>query len=53
MSKLVEQVVVKKFIQHISSNNLDNSDQSTHKAGSSTETDKLHIKNEIHLPVTC
>ena len=48
MSKLVEQVVVKKLIQHISSNNLEN----PHQSGHSTETALLHIKNEIHLSLS-
>ena len=53
MSKLVERVVVKKLMQHINSNNLDNPHQSAYKTGHSTETALLHIKNEIHTSLSC
>ena len=49
MSKLVEWLVVKQFMQHINSNNLDNPHLSAYKTGHSTETVLMHIKNEIHL----
>ena len=53
MSKLVERVVVKQFMQHINSNNLENPHQSTYKTGHSTQTALLHNKNEIHLSLSC
>ena len=52
MSKLVEWVVAKQQMQHIYSNNLDNTRQSAYKSGHSMETVLLHIKNEIHLSLS-
>ena len=49
MSKFVERVVVKQLMQHINSNNLDNSRQSAYKSGHSTETTLPHIKNKVHV----
>ena len=53
MSKLLEQVFVKLLMQHINSNRLDNSKQSSYKSVYSTETSMLHIKYEIHLSPSC
>ena len=47
-SKLVEHVVAKQLLEHIHVHNLDNNYQSTYKAGHSTETALLSIKNEVH-----
>ena len=52
MSKLVERVVAKQLMQHISCKNLNNPRKSAYKSGHSTETSLLHIKNEIHLSLT-
>ena len=49
MSKLVERVVVKQFMQRINSYNLVNPHQSVYKTGHCTETALLHIKNDIHI----
>ena len=49
LSKLVERVVAKQLCEHIQTHDLDNSHQSAYKAGHSTETALLSIKNEIHL----
>ena len=39
-------------MQHISSNNLDNPNQSVYKTGHSTETAFLHLKNEVRLSLS-
>ena len=49
MSKLVERVVAKQLTEHIHAHNLDNAFQSAYKAGNSTETALLSMKNDIHL----
>ena len=49
----MEGVVVTQLMQHINSNNLDNSHQSASKTGHSTEITLLHIKNETHLSLSC
>ena len=49
ISKLVEHVVAKQLLEHIHVHNLDNLYQSAYKAGHSTETALLFIKNEVHL----
>ena len=49
ISKLVECVVAKQLLEHTRVHNLDNPYQSVHKAGHSTETALLSIKNEVHL----
>ena len=53
MSKLVEWVVVKHLMQYFNSNNLDNLKQSAYKTAHSTETALRHLKNEIHLSLSC
>ena len=52
ISKLVECVVVKQLLEHIHVDNLDNLYQSAYKAGHSTETALLSIKNEAHLSLS-
>ena len=52
VSKLVEHVVAKQLFQHIDVHNLDNPYQSAYKAGLSTETALLYIKNEVHLSLS-
>ena len=52
ISKLVECVVAKQLLEHINANNLDNPYQSAYKAGHSTETALLYIKNEVHLSLS-
>ena len=52
LSKLVERVVAKQLLSHIVENHLDNPHQSAYKAGHSTETALLSIKNEIHLSLS-
>ncbi len=49
VSKVTERVVSKQIKSHIYTNNLDNIHQSAYKAGHSTETILLKIKNDIHL----
>ena len=49
ISKLVERVVAKQLLEHIYVHNLHNPYQSAYKAGHSTETALLSIKNEVHL----
>ena len=49
VSKLVECVVAKQQLEDIHVHNLDNLYQSAYKAGHSTETALLSIKNEVHL----
>ena len=49
ISKLVEHVVAKQLLEHIQVHNLYNPYQSAYKAGHSTETAPLSIKNEVHL----
>ena len=44
LSKLVQQVVVKKLMDQTNSNNLDNPQQSSYKTGYFTETALLHKK---------
>ena len=52
ISKLVECVVAKQLLEHIHVHNLDNLYQSAYKAGHSTETALLSIKNEVHLSLS-
>ena len=52
VSKLVERVIAKQLLEHIHVHNLDNPYQSTYKAGYSTETALLYIKNEVHLSLS-
>ena len=52
ISKLVERVVAKQLLEHINVHNLDNPYQSAYKAGHSTETALLSIKNEVHLSLS-
>ena len=52
ISKLVEHVVAKQLLEHIHVHNLDNPYQSAYKAGHSTETAFLYIKNEVHLSLS-
>ena len=52
LSKLVERVASAQLINHINSNGLDNPLQSAYKAGHSTETALLSIKNDIHLSLS-
>ena len=52
ISKLVERVVPKQLVDHIHRHDLDNSYQSAYKAGHSTETALLSIKNDIHLSLS-
>ena len=49
ISKLVERVVAKQLRDHLHAHGLENSYQSAYKAGHSTETALLLIKNEVHL----
>ena len=49
ISKLVERVVAKQLLEHIHVHNLDNPNQSAYKAGHSTETALLSMKNEARL----
>ena len=53
LSKLVERVVAKQLTLHINNNKLDNPHQSAFKAGHSTETVLLSIKNEVYLSLAC
>ena len=52
VSKLVERVVAKQLLEHIHVHNLDNLYQSAYKAGDSTETALVYIKNEVHLSLS-
>ena len=52
ISKLVEHVVAKQLLEHIHVHNLDNLYQSAYKAGHSTETALLSIKNGVHLSLS-
>ena len=52
ISKLVECVVAKQLVDHIHRHGLDNSYQSAHMSGHSTETALLSIKNDIHLSLS-
>ena len=45
-------MVAKQLLEHINANNLDNPYQSAYKAGHSTETALLYIKNEVHLSLS-
>ena len=49
ISKLVERVVASQLNNHISSNGLENVNQSAYRQGHSTETALLCIKNDVHL----
>ena len=53
MSKGVEWVFVKELMQLNNRNNLDNPKEPAYKTGHSTETALPHIKNEIHLLLSC
>ena len=50
--QLVERVVAKQLLEHIYVHNLHNPYQSAYKAGHSTETALLSIKNEVHLSLS-
>ena len=52
ISKVVECVVAKQLLEHIHVHKLDNPYQSAYKAGHSTETALLYIKNEVHLSLS-
>ena len=52
ISKLVERVVAKQLLEHIHVHNLDHPYQLAYKAGHSTETALLSIKNEVHLSLS-
>ena len=52
ISKLVERVVASQIKCHLEQNNLGNSYQSAYKAGHSTETALLGIKNDIHISLS-
>ena len=52
ISKLVERVVAEQLLEHIHVHNLDNPCQSAYKAGHSTETALLSIKDEVHLSLS-
>ena len=52
VSKLVERAVAKQLLEHIHVHNLDNPYQSAYKAGHSTETALLYIKNKVHLSLS-
>ena len=52
MSKVVEHVVAKQLLEHTHVHNLDNQYQLAYKAGHSTETAFLSIKNEVHLSLS-
>ena len=45
-------MVARQLLEHIHVNNLDNAYQSAYKAGHSTETALLSIKNEVHLSLS-
>ena len=49
ISKLVEHVVASQLNDHVTSNGLENVNQSAYKQGHSTETAPLSIKNNVHL----
>ena len=51
ISKLVE-CVVAKLLEHIHVHSLENLYHSAHKAGHSTETALLSIKNKVHLSLS-
>ena len=48
MSELVKREVVKIFMDHIKSNNLDNPQQSVYKIGHSTESALMYTVNLVH-----
>ena len=48
----MERVVAKQLVDQIHQNDLDNSYQSPHKPGHSTEMALLSIKNDIHLSLS-
>ena len=52
ISKLVERIVASQVKCHIEENNLCNKYQSAYKAGHSTETALLCIKNDIHMSLS-
>ena len=52
ISKLVARVVAKQLLEPIHGHNLDNLYQSAYKAGHSTETALLYIKNDVHLSLS-
>ena len=52
ISKLIKCVVAKQLLEHIHVHNLDNLYQSAYKAGHSTETALLYIKNEIYFSLS-
>ena len=52
ISKVVERVVAKQLLEHIHVHKLDNPYQLAYKAGHSTETALLYIKNEVHLSLS-
>ena len=47
VSKVVQHIVVSQLKSHLAANNVDNMNQSAYKAGHSTETALLKIKNDI------
>ena len=52
VSKLVERAVSNQLKSHIRLNELDNPLQSAYKAGHSTESALLYIKNEVHVSLS-
>ena len=52
LSTLAEHVVAKLLLELIHAHNLDNPYQLAYKAGHSTETALLSIKNEVHLSLS-
>ena len=51
MSKLLERVVARQLNNHLQNQNLVNTSQSAYKAGHSTESALLKIKNDIHMSI--
>ena len=53
LSKLLEKIVYKRLIHHVSSNNLDSPLQSAYKRNHSTETALLLVQNDILRAIDC
>ena len=51
LSKLLERVVARQLNNHLQDQNLVNTSQSAYKAGHSTESALLKIKNDIHMSI--
>lgn len=52
LSKLLERVVARQLNSHLQNQNLTNTSQSAYKAGHSTESALLRIKNDIHMSIS-